>query len=437
DDLRSIAAGRGKGEKIIWLDGPTATGKSELKRCLINGLREYSKTPGGRRYTLEWNVSSMHEWGTSDERNWYESPVQTHPLAVFPKEVRHEIVDEINEKSDDHIDIQAEGDLDPFCREAYKYLEKKYRRKGRSDLFSSIIDEKHLRVKNYIVDVGDGIGVLHSEDTGAPKERLVGTWMKGMLQKLDSRGRKNPQAFSYDGVLSQGNSLLTIVEDASQHADLLQRLLNVSDEESVKLDKGIRMDIDTLLLVISNPDLEAQLDSKEELADKDPLKALKRRLEKHEFRYLTNLSLEVELLMREITNDTRVWEAESYDEIADRIRSPLHLMVGDTVRDVREREVAPHAIETAAMYNVVSRLDGSDVPAGIDLVDKAVLFDKGYLQEGDERLEKDDFKFSDEAADGKNGVPVTYSRDIIADLLNEGTDRSHPELGVEDVIMPD
>jgi len=57
DDLRSIAAGRGKEEKILWLDGPTATGKSELKRCLVNGLREYSKTDDGRRYTVEWNVA--------------------------------------------------------------------------------------------------------------------------------------------------------------------------------------------------------------------------------------------------------------------------------------------------------------------------------------------------------------------------------------------
>ena len=32
DDLRSIAAGRAKDEKIIWFEGPTATGKSELKR---------------------------------------------------------------------------------------------------------------------------------------------------------------------------------------------------------------------------------------------------------------------------------------------------------------------------------------------------------------------------------------------------------------------
>jgi len=45
DDLRAVAAGRGKAETILWFAGPTATGKSELKRCLVNGLREFSKTP--------------------------------------------------------------------------------------------------------------------------------------------------------------------------------------------------------------------------------------------------------------------------------------------------------------------------------------------------------------------------------------------------------
>ncbi len=147
-------------------------------------------------------------------------------------------------------------------------------------------------MKNYVVDVGQGIGVLHSEDDGSPKERLVGSWMPSMLRELDSRGRKNPQAFSYDGVLSQGNGLLTVVEDAAQHADLLQKLLNVPDESHVKLDKGIGMDIDTQLLIISNPDLDAELDKYSDRNGRDPLKALKRRLDKHEFTYLTNLSLE-------------------------------------------------------------------------------------------------------------------------------------------------
>jgi len=446
DDLRTIAAGRGKHEKILWFDGPTATGKSELKRCLVNGLREYSKTPAGRRYTLEWNVASASGSGrglaygedasaaADAEENWYESPVQVHPLSVFPDPVRGEVLDAVNEAGEE-LPVRVEERLDPFSREAYDHLEEQYRREGVEDLFSAITDPQHLRVKNYVVDVGRGIGVLHSEDDGTPKERLVGSWMHGMLRELDSRGRKNPQAFSYDGVLSQGNGLLTVVEDAAQHADLLQKLLNVPDEGAVKLDKGIGMDIDTQLVIISNPDLEAQLNQHADSGGQDPLKALKRRLDKHEFTYLTNLSLEAELLRRELTNETEVWDAESWAQLDEWIQEPLTIKVRDATDAVHEKELAPHVIEAAALYAVVTRLDAGDLPAEQTLVDKALLFDRGYLQEGDERVDIEDFEFADDATDGEHGIPVTYTRDVIADLFHEEMDRHHADLPVEHVIM--
>jgi len=445
DDLRSIAAGRGKDEKIIWLEGPTATGKSELKRCLINGLREYSKTPEGRRYTVEWNVAGAGGNATSmtygnaaieDEDDWYESPVQAHPLTVFPDDVRTDLLAEVNERLDDHIPIRVDGELDPFSREAYDFLEEQYRRQGETDLFSAVTQPAHLRVKNFVVDVGRGIGILHSEDEGTPKERLVGSWMHGMLRELDSRGRKNPQAFSYDGVLSQGNGLLTVVEDAAQHADLLQKLLNVPDESHVKLDKGIGMDVDTQLVIISNPDLEAQLNKHADREGQDPLKALKRRLDKHEFTYLTNLSLEAQLLRRELTNETQVWDPESWDELETWIQEPLTISVRDDVASATEKELAPHTVESAALYAVVSRLDSAEIPTGLDLVDKALLFDRGYLMEGDERVDIEDYDLETTAEDGDHGIPVTYVRDIIADLLHEPQDRHHPDLPVEHVLMP-
>ncbi|KAB1188166.1 MULTISPECIES: PrkA family serine protein kinase [Haloferax] len=446
DDLRTIAADRGKAEKIVWFDGPTATGKSELKRCLINGLREYSKTDAGRRYTVEWNIANAADtrglsYGgevESDDEDWYESPVQSHPLSVFPGDVRKRLLSDLNQTNGDHIPIDVDEALDPFCREAYVYLEEEYRRAGRQDLFSAATDEKHLRVKNYVVDVGRGIGVLHSEDDGSPKERLVGSWMPSMLRELNSRGRKNPQAFSYDGVLSQGNGLLTIVEDATQHADLLQKLLNVPDEGHVKLDKGIGMDIDTQLVIISNPDLDAELDKFADRNGRDPLKALKRRLNKHEFRYLTNLSLEAELIRRELANETSVW-TDAPEQMAERVAEAITLDVREGPGAVRARELAPHAIEAAALYSVVTRLDPEDIPLDPDLelnlVDKALLFDRGYLQVGDQRREVSAFDFIGDI-EGTHGIPVTFTRDVIADLLHERLDRHHPDLDVSAVVMP-
>jgi len=443
DDLRTIAANRGKGEKIIWFDGPTATGKSELKRCLVNGLREYSKTPEGRRYTLEWNITGTDNsrglsYGddASDDEQWYESPVQVHPLTIFPKSVREDLLAQLNDLDPEGPPVVIDGELDPFSREAYDYLESNYRQAGTRNLFSSITDRSHLRVTNYIVDVGRGIGILHSEDDGSPKERLVGSWMPGMLRELDSRGRKNPQAFSYDGVLSQGNSLLTVVEDASQHADLLRKFLNVPDEGRVKLDKGIGMDIDTQLVMISNPDLDAELDQYADRNGRDPLKALKRRLDRHEFRYLTNRRLEAELIRRELTAEKSVWADLDDDEIESRVRAPLSITIRDGRGETRERELAPFAIGAAAMYSVVSRLDGEELPSELSLIEKARLFEQGYLQDGDDRRAIDAFEITAES-DGTHGIPVTYTRDIIADLLHEETGRGHPDHPVENVVMPE
>jgi len=444
DDLRAIAAGRGKAETILWFAGPTATGKSELKRCLVNGLREFSKTPEGRRYTVEWNISDAErgpgltygEDPVDREDDWYESPVQASPLSVFPADVRAELLADLNERREDTDELRADADLPPFSREAYEYLEEKYRREGVEDPFAAVTDPEHLRVKNYVVDRGQGVGVLHSEDAGSPKERLVGSWVAGLLGQLDSKGRKNPQAFSYDGVLSQGNGCLTVVEDASQHADLLQKLLNVPDERRVKLDKGIGMDLDTQLVVISNLDLEAQLNKHDDRQGFDPLKALKRRLSKHEFDYLTSVSLEAQLLRRELTGDSEVWTATDPEALAERAREPVAVSVRDEDGPT-DRELAPHAVEAAALYSVVTRLDGEDLPEDLSLVEKALLFDRGYVGSGEDRREAAEFDF-DGGADGANGVPVTYTRDALADLLHDGeTDRSHPELAVERVVTPD
>ena len=469
DDLRAAAAGRGNDEKIVWIDGPTATGKSEFKRCLVNGLREFSKTDEGRRYTVEWNVTGTSDSARSlsygsggDATAWYRSPVQATPLSVFPDDIRAEIAEAVADET--AYPIAADVDLDPFSREAYDYLESTYREEGRRDLFSAVTDRDHLRVTSYVVDVGQGIGVLHAEDDGTPKERLVGSWMSGMLRELDSRGRKNPQAFSYDGVLSQGNGVATIVEDASQHADLLQRLLNVPDENRVKLDKGIGMDVDTQLIVVSNPDLDAELDRHAEKEGADPLKALKRRLTRHEFRYLTDRGLEAALLRREITGQTGVPGAEAGAETSGETRPPriegiesdadkagrghsgravgshhVRQAVRTRVRDedgrTRQRELAPHAVGAAALYAVVTRLEADDLPSDITLIEKARLYETGELRRGDEVITADDISF--DGTDGQTGIPVTYTRDVVADLLGEESDRSHPELAVERVVMPD
>lgn len=407
EDLRIAASDSDRDNRIIWFDGPTATGKSELKRCLVNGLREYSKTDEGRRYTLEWNIKTGGDGrglaygdnSSSDEDDWFTSPVQTSPLAVFPEDIRKQFDAELG----DRVKLPTDVGLDPFSQESYTFLKDYYERQEVKDaLFERITDPSHLRVRRFTLDYGRGIGVLHSEDEGTPKKRLVGSWIPGQLKNLDSRGRRNPQAFSYDGVLSQGNGGVTIVEEAGQHADLLQSLLNVPEEGRVKLDKRISLDLDTVLVVFSNPDLTAKLNQHVEKGDFDPLKALKRRLDKYEFNYLTSYSLEVELLHRELSERGPVWEDGAHDKIAD----PLQ---------VNGTEFAPHTLEAAGLYDVASRLTRDSLDDDLDLVDKANLYEDGVVEVDGEQREMDEFEFYTDD-EGRTGMPVTYTRDVLLSL---------------------
>ncbi len=257
-----------------------------------------------------------------------------------------------------------------------------------------------------------------------------------MLQELDSRGRKNPQAFSYDGVLSQGNGLLTIVEDAAQHADLLQKLLNVPDEKAVKLDKGIQMDIDTQLVIISNPDLEAQLNQHADAGGADPLRALKRRLDRREFRYLTNLSLEAELIQ------ARTHERD--DSVAGgRVRRTRRPHSGTGRRSGSGRRRHQRARNRATRHRIRRALQRG-VPTRRERRARrtrprrqgASSSTAATCKTATSASRSDDFDFDDDAADGSGGIPVTYTRDIIAGLLNEIRDRHHSDYDVEQVIMP-
>ncbi len=422
-DIRVIVNSEERMQKIILFDGPTATGKSELKRCLINGLHEYSKTEEGKRYTFDWNISSMKSstggltYGnnnTVDESEWFKSPIQGNPLSVLPYEVRQKINEDIG------TTIPYDIDLDPFSKEAYDILKSHYEQQGTDNLFTKITNKNHFRIRRYTIDETQGIGVLNVEDDGSIKERLIGSWMPSMFQVLDSRGRKNPQAFSYDGVLSQGNNGLTIIEDATRHADILVHLLNIPDEGYAKIDKKIGFDVDTVPIFISNPDLMEKkinnINNKSgniplhEIHSYDSMKAIKRRLFKYNIKYLTNLTDESNLIRKELTGNN----SENHAEIRD------SLIENNT-------ELAPHVIESIAMYNIITRYVEPNIDS-LDLIDKALLLDRGYTEKENERLSIDKFDdFDVNEKDGTFGIPVTYVRDIIRSLLYENN---------EDVYLP-
>lgn len=410
NELHRMASEEGKNEKIIWFTGPTATGKSELKRCLINGIRGFSQTEAGSRYTLKWSLdalSSQSRMSYGEEtvaQDWYESPVNVHPLSVFPENARERIIEDVDENAD--YPTKVDVDLDPFSREAFNVLNEKY------ESFEDMVSSDHLQVERKEISVGDGIGVLHSEDRGDEKQRLVGGWMEGALEEFAERGRKNAQAFSYDGVLCQGNGTMSIVEDAGHHSDVLDKMINLCEEKMVKLDNKVQMDLDTLLVVISNPDLEEELSQYIEAGHADPLRALRRRMDKYNFTYLTTLSLEAMLIRRLLCDDYEIWDND--ENRMETVAEPIELY---------DSEIAPRVIEAAAMYAVSSRVDNN----GISPITHALLLENGKIEnKKGEIKEYEDFDDLISEAHGNFGIPVTYTVDILVDVTQN-----------EDVIVPE
>jgi predicted Ser/Thr protein kinase len=407
-ELRRRASEEGENDKIIWFLGPTATGKSELKRCLINGLKGFAESEEGAKYTLEWTLDEYsadarmsYGDGTGVAKDYYKSPVNTNPLLLLPEETREKFVSDVDE------DIEVRGRLDPFSREAMSLLEDDV------DSFEEIVNGEFVQAKRYYPEVGDGIGVLHSEDSGNPKQKLVGSWMEGAMQKFAKRGQKNPQAFSYDGVLSQGNGLISIVEDAGHHSDVLDKMLNVCEEEMVKLDNKISMDIDTIIAIFSNPDLEGQLSEYSSEIQEDPLRALRRRLDKYEFSYLTTIGIEGLLIKRLLQDGSFIWDGE--EDRMKKVAEPMELYGS---------EIAPRTVEAAAMYEMVTRLD--DFHSSWDRTDMAMLLegDKVLSPQG-EWVSAEDYDMDYDEVGGKQGVPVTFTVDAIVELCHS-----------EDVVLP-
>jgi len=428
--IRSIATGTGKYEKLIWVHGPTATGKSEFKRCLVNGLRRYSKTEDGARYTIEWNKSGndtrydpTYGGPVQINYNWERSPVQSNPFAVLPEKLQDEL---LSTWIENEYNPDPQRKLDPFSKEVFELLENKYSETSDEEIFTSITSDSNLRVRRYTVDTGDGIGVLSPDDGGNPKQKLVGKWMPSQLQQVDSSGMKNPLAFSYSGLLSQGNGGVSMIEDAVQHSQLLQKLLLAVEEDEVKLDHGIEMEIDTLLIIISNPDLEELLNQNTNLNDSDPMKALKRRIEKHNFNYLLNHSLESGLLRKELSTHHDV-DPYGHD------KTSSFVINHGTKYEKKRTELAPYATYAASLYNILSRINTSEAN---DLfpIEKVRLYDNGYIYKNEEEKTVEDFDI-DVTGEGRQGIPVTHTRDLLSDLIIS-TDMSSQFSNMDNILLP-
>ena len=323
DTFKSASRNYGTERRVILLHGPVGSAKSTMVRLLKKGLEEYSRKPEGAMYTFTWvNIANDVEKEVfqmvSDE---LPCPMREEPLHLIPPDQRGKLIEELMRNSaDPKFQIQVEGDLCPACRQMYRELTRRYK----GDWFK-VMD--HVKVRRLVLSEKDRIGI----GTFQPKDEKNqdSTELTGDInyRKIAEYGSdSDPRAFNFDGEFNIANrGIIEFIEVLKLDVAFLYDLLGASQEHKIKPKKFAQTDIDEVIIGHTNEPEYRKLQNNEFM------EALRDRTVKIDIPYITKLGDEIKIYEKD-------FNAEK----------------------IRGKHIAPHTIEMAAMWAVLTRLETAE-----------------------------------------------------------------------------
>jgi len=378
--LKAAANGYGPEKRVILLHGPVGSSKSTIARLLKTGVERYSATPEGALYTFRWtNLASTGLAGK--DVDVFDSPMHEEPLRLIPIEWRDQAIKRLG-LSSDTFQGRVEGELAPASRFIFKELLSKY-----EGNWQKVIDN-HIRVRRLLLSEKDrvGIGTFQPKD----EKNQDSTELTGDInyRKIAEYGSdSDPRAFNFDGEFNIANrGVVEFVEVLKLDVAFLYDLLGASQEHRIKPKKFAQTDIDEVIIGHTN---EAEY---KRLLNNEFMEALRDRTIKIDIPYITRLS-----------DEKKIYEKD-FDQ-----------------RKVRGKHVAPHTLEVAAMWAVLTRLE-EPKKHNLELIQKLRLYDgkvlPGYTQDTVKELRKETKR------EGMEGISPRYVQDKISNALvrdEEGT----------------
>ncbi len=358
----------GPEKRVLLLHGPVGSAKSTIVRLFKKGLEEYTRTPEGALYTFEWEMP---------DGETLPCPVNEEPLHLVPLAWRKKVTDKLGfEKADYPIVLDKE--LCPACRYNYKLLLEKYG----GDWLKVL---KHVKVKRFLFSEADrvGIGTFQPKDEkNQDSTELTGdiNYRKIAIYGSDS----DPRAFNFDGEFCVANrGLIEFVEVLKLDVAFLYDLLGASQEQKIKPKKFAQTDIDEVIIGHTNEPEYRKLQNNEYM------EALRDRTIKIDIPYITRVEHEQKIYDKEF-GPARVGEA-------------IH--------------VAPHTMEMAALWSVLTRLEHPK-KHGITLLQKAKLYNgkllPGFTEDNVKELRKETER------EGLAGISPRYIQDKVSGALASG-----------------
>ena len=367
--FKSAAHGYGTDRRILLLHGPVGSSKSTIARLLKKGLEYYSALDEGALYSFSWKIENE-----SGEVEVEDCPMHEEPLKLIPRKARDEVLAMLNADLPDDQHIRVEGDLDPFCRKTFEDLLIRY-----GGDWKKVLD--HVVIRRVILSEKDrvGIGTFQPKD----EKNQDSTELTGDInyRKIAQYGSdSDPRAFNFDGELNIANrGMCEFIEVLKLDVAFLYDLLGASQEHTIKPKKFAQTDIDEVILGHTNEPEYKKLQSNE------MMEAFRDRTIKIDVPYNIRLHDEVKIYERDFSKE-----------------------------QVRGLHIAPHTVEMAAMWAVLTRLE-EPKKAGLTLLQKLKLYDgrniPGFTEDSVKELKEE------APREGMLGVSPRYIQDKISNAL--------------------
>ena len=366
--LKAGALGYGAERRVLLLHGPVGSAKSSIVRMLKKGLEVYSRTDAGRMFTFGWLLPDEN-----GKEQLVPCPMHEEPLKLVPLNQRIQVVTELNQRTKSDFKVVIDGDLDPFCRYTYRSLMDRY-----DGDWGKVM--KHIKVRRLLLSEKDrvGIGTFQPKDEkNQDSTELTGDINYRKIAELGSDS--DPRAFNFDGEFNVANrGIIEFIEMLKLDVAFLYDLLGASQEHKIKPKKFAQTDIDEVILGHTNEPEYRKLQNNE------LMEAFRDRTVKIDIPYNVKLDDEIRIYKRDF-NSERV-----------------------------KKHIAPHTVEIAAMWAILTRLE-EPKRAQLNLLQKMKLYNgktlPGYTEDSVAELK------GEATREGMTGISPRYIQDKLSNAL--------------------
>ncbi|KAA3658178.1 MAG: serine protein kinase, partial [Calditrichaeota bacterium] len=372
--FKSAAQQYGTEKRVFLLHGPVGSSKSTIVRLLKKGLEHYSRADDGALYTFKWELKNEE-----GELEWVTCPMHEDPLHLVPEDYRELFIKTLFTQ-DDEIPNAMYSELCPFCRQTFREFLMEH-----GGDWTKIL--QHIKVSRLVLSEKDRIGVgtfQPKDEKNQDSTELTGdiNYRKIALYGSDS----DPRAFNFDGEFNIANrGIIEFIEVLKLDVAFLYDLLSASQEHKIKPKKFAQTDIDEVIIGHTNEPEYRKLQSNEFM------EALRDRTVKIDVPYITRLDDEI-----------KIYKKDFYE------------------KKVRGMHIAPHTIEMAAMWAVLTRLE-EPKKAQLTLLQKLKLYNgkslPGFTRDNIKELRNESVR------EGMDGISPRYIQDKISNALVHEADR--------------